>query len=101
MVPEEVAWATIVFLLKGRGGYQGIGLVEVVWKVCTAVMNFHLKRIMMLHNALNGFRAVRGTGTATLESKLEQQLVGIPHEPLFQVSWMCGRRMIPWIGVGV
>ena len=29
-VPEEVEWATMVFLPKGRGEYRGIGLVEVV-----------------------------------------------------------------------
>ena len=38
-----------------------------------------------LHNTLHGFRAGRGTGTATLEAKLVQQLVGIVHEPLFQI----------------
>ena len=30
-------------------------------------------------------RGGRGTGTATLESKLAQQLVGLAHEPLFQM----------------
>ena len=24
LVPEEVVWATMVFILKGRGGYWGI-----------------------------------------------------------------------------
>ena len=32
-VPEEVAWATMVFLPKGRGEHRGIDLVKVVWKV--------------------------------------------------------------------
>ena len=27
--PMELAWATIVLILKGKGGYQGIGIVEV------------------------------------------------------------------------
>ena len=40
---------------------------------------------MTLHDTLHGFRAGRGTVTATLESKLEQKLGGIAHEPLFQV----------------
>ena len=40
LVPEEVVWATMVFILKGRGGYWGIGLVDVVWKVCATVINF-------------------------------------------------------------
>ena len=30
LVPEELAWATMVFFLKGKAEYQVIGLVEVV-----------------------------------------------------------------------
>ena len=62
-VPEEVAWATMVLLLKGRREYREIGLVEVVWKVCKKVVNCRLKRSVTLHNKLHGFRAGRGTGT--------------------------------------
>ena len=39
----------------------------------------------MLHNALHVFRTGRGTGTAIIEANMSQQLVGIAHEPLFQV----------------
>ena len=74
-----------VFPLKREGGYWGIGLVKVVWKVCLTVVNCWLKRIGMLHYALHRFRAVIGTGTATLEAKLAQKLAGIAHEPLFQI----------------
>ena len=38
-----------------------------------------------MHNALHRFRGGRGTGTATLETKLAQQLTGLSHELLFQV----------------
>ena len=62
-----------------------MGLVEVVWKVCATVVNCCLERSLTLHDALHGFRAGRGTGTATLGAKLAQQLAGIAHEPLFQV----------------
>ena len=58
------------FTTKREGGYQGVGLVEVVWKVCTAVVNCWLKRSMTLHDALHGFRSGRGTGTFTLEETL-------------------------------
>ena len=40
---------------------------------------------MNLHDALNGFRVERGTGTETLEAKLEQKLSGIVHKTLLQV----------------
>ena len=52
---EELTWATIVLLLKGKGEYWGIELVEVVWKVCAAVMNLMTKRKVELHDSLHGF----------------------------------------------
>ena len=75
----------MAFLLKGKGGYWGIGLAEVVWKVCATVVNCRLKRSVTLHDTLHGFRAGRGMGAATLEANLVQKLSGIAHEPLFQV----------------
>ena len=68
-----------------RGGDQGIGPVEVVWKVCAAVVNCRLKRSVRLHDALHGFRSWRGTGTVTLEENLSQQLEETTHNTLFQV----------------
>ena len=32
-VPEDIAWVMMILLLKEEGGYQGIGIVEVLWKV--------------------------------------------------------------------
>ena len=56
-----------------------------VWKFCATVVNCRLNRSGTLHDALHGFRAGRGTGTATLEAKLAQELVWIAHEMLFHV----------------
>ena len=33
VVLEEIAWSNMVLILKGRRGYRGIGIVEVLWKV--------------------------------------------------------------------
>ena len=44
-----------------------------------------LKRGVVLHGALHGFRLGRGTGTATLDANLAQHIAGIAHDPLFQV----------------
>ena len=49
------------------------------------MVDFRLKRSVMLYDALHGFRAGRCAGIATLEAKLAQQLVGISHKPLFQI----------------
>ena len=86
-VPVEIAWANMVLILKGEGGYRGIGMVEVLWKVYSVVVNCWLKRNVVLHDALRGFIEGRGMGmeTATLKAKLDQQLAGLAHDPLFQV----------------
>ena len=73
------------FLPKYGGGYQVIGLVEVVWKVYATVLNFSLNRSVILYDVLHGFRLGRGIGTETLEAKLAQDLAGLAHEPLLQV----------------
>ena len=73
------------FLLKGRGEYRGIGIEGVVWKSYMAVANCWLQRSVYMHDELHGFRAGRGTCTATLEAKLVQQLAGLVHDPLLQV----------------
>ena len=59
--------------------------MEVVWKVCAIMVKLQLNRIATLYDALYGFRAGSGTGTATLEGKLAHQFSGIAHELLFQV----------------
>ena len=81
-VPKYIVWATMVLLPKGKGGNRGIVIVEVLWKVCSVVVNFQLKRISVFHNALHGFIEGIGAGTAIMDANLSQQLVGIAHDPL-------------------
>ena len=76
---------TMVLIPKGKMKFRLIGLVDAAWKVCTTVVNYRLRRGIVLYDALQGFRGGRGTGTATLEAKLDQQLAGIAHHPLFRV----------------
>ena len=75
----------MVLIPKSKGVFWGIGIVEVARKVCAAVVNCRLKQGDILHDALHRFRERRGTGTDTLETKMDQQLAGIAHEPFFQV----------------
>ena len=62
----------MLLILKGKGGYRGIGIVEVMLKVCSFVVNCCLKRSVVLQDALHGLREGRGTGMATLDAKLAQ-----------------------------
>ena len=55
-VPEEIVCANMVLITKGKGGYRGIVLVEVLRKLFSVVVNFWLKRSVVIHDALHRFR---------------------------------------------
>ena len=73
-VPTQMSWSTVVLLPKGNGDYRGIGLLEISWKVIESILNRRIASKVVFHDALHGFRARRGTGTACIEAKLLQQL---------------------------
>ena len=77
--------STVVLIPKGKGDYRGIGLVEVMWKVVAVILNRRLTSSITLHDVLHGFRAGRGTGTATLKAKLLQQLAAMREEVLYVI----------------
>ena len=79
---EEVTWQVVVLIPKGKKDYRCIVLVEVMWKVVAAILNSRFAASITYHNALHGFREGRGTGTATLEAKLLQQLAALREEVL-------------------
>ena len=64
----------MALLPKGNGDYQGIGLLEISWKVIELIINRRITDKVTFHDALHGFRARRGTGTVCIEAKLLQQL---------------------------
>ena len=74
---EEATWQAVVLIPKGNKCYQGIVIVEVMWKVVADILNFRLAASITFHDFLHGFRAGCGTGTATLEAKLIQQLAAL------------------------
>ena len=82
---EEAMWQTVVLIPKGKGEYRGIGLVEVTWKVVAVILHRRLTKGITFHDALHGFREGRGTGTATLDAKLLQQLASMREEVLYVI----------------
>ena len=74
---EETTWQAVVLISKGKKDYRDIGLVEVMWKLVAVILNRRFTSSITYHDALHGFRAGRGTGTATLEAKLLQQLAAM------------------------
>ena len=63
---------------KGGGtDFRGIGLVEVLRKAISGIINQRISSSIQFHYSLHGFHAGRGTGTTTLEEKLLQQIIAI------------------------
>eukprot|EP00978_Attheya_sp_CCMP212_P016906 scaffold44614_cov73-Attheya_sp.AAC.3 len=81
-----MAWSVMIMLPKGGGDYRGIILVEVVWKLIAIIIKAWLNVSINFHDTLvHGFQAGRGTGTATIEAKLCQQMATMQQVPLFQI----------------
>jgi hypothetical protein len=83
-VPEQMRWEIIVLLPKGGGDYNGIGLLELFWKVVEKIMVARFASIKF-HDGLHGGLWGRGTGTATIEAKLAQSLAWRVQHPLYQI----------------
>ena len=83
-VPTQMTWMIIILLPKGGGDYRGIGLLDPIWKVTEKVMVAQLS-VIKLHDCLHGGLPKRGTGTAIMEVKLQQQLAWVDQEPLYQI----------------
>ena len=83
---EEAMWQAVVLIPKGKKDYRGIGLVEVMWKVVVAILNRRLAASIAFHDFLHGFWAGSSTSTATLESKLLQQLAALREYVLYVIS---------------
>jgi hypothetical protein len=79
-----MSWMVIVLLPKGGGNIQGIGLLNPFWKVVEKIMVCRLGSIEF-HPCLHGGLPKRGTGMATIEAKLAQQLAWMGQELLYQV----------------
>jgi hypothetical protein len=69
IIPRQMLWSIVVLIPKGGGDYQGIGLLEPIWKVLERIMDRRLDAIE-LHDCLHGCRAYRGTGTRVIEAAL-------------------------------
>ena len=74
----------MVLIPKGKKDYRDIGLVEVMWKL-VAILNRRLTASITFQDFLYGFRKGSGTGTATLEAKLLQQLAALREEVLYVI----------------
>lgn len=74
-MPRSFGMGILVLIPKGvPDQYRGIALLEVIYKLVSAIINRRLAEKIVFHDAVHGFRRGRGTGTAIIEAKLRMQL---------------------------
>ena len=59
--------------------------MEVIWKVVAVILNSRFTSAITYHDFLQGFRAGHGTGTATLEVKIIQQVAALREAVLHEI----------------
>ena len=69
----------------GCGGYRGIDLVELVWKLVTVILNHHFSTSIAIHDVLHGFQTGSGTCTASLEAMLIHQLTDMREDFMYTI----------------
>jgi len=85
-IPRKFSEGILVLIPKSSPGeYRGIALLEIIYKLLSSIINRRLCEKVKLDDALHGFRAKRGTGTAIMEVKLLAQLRSRSDEPLFMI----------------
>ena len=82
---EECNWQTVVLTPKGNNNYQGIGIVEVLLKTVTGILNCRIMAAIQLQDTLHRFREDRGTKKTSIEAKLLQQLMAMREEVLYEI----------------
>jgi len=86
VVPTRARSNTLVLIPKPEAGQvRGIGLLEPIWKLTSAIVNQRLMSNITFHDDLHGFLPGRGTGTACLEAKLEAQWAFRSGHPLYHI----------------
>ena len=82
---EECDWHNAILTPKEKGDFHGIRLVEVFWKTMMEIFICHLTASIQFHDTLSGFSIVRGTGIASLEDNLIQQIMAMKEEVLYEI----------------
>ena len=95
---EECAWKMVILITKGSREFWEIGLMEVLWKMVTGILNQRFAMYIGFHGNLHGFREDWGTGTNSIESKLLQHIAAMREAFLYEIYWTPRRRTSNWTG---
>jgi hypothetical protein len=85
-LPKALHISTLVLIPKPNSrDYRGIGLLEIIRKLMTAIIDNRLRSTIEFQDEIHRFRKSRGTGTAILCNKLLCQQSNMEGKPLKQI----------------
>ena len=85
-IPSAFSVGTLVIIPKDdKGGVRGIGLLEVIHKLVSQIINLRLGEKIKFLPEVHGFRRHRGTYTAIGEAKMRMQIDACSSAPVYQV----------------
>ena len=82
---EDCTCHTVVLIPKGNKNFQGINLVDTLWKKMTRIINHQLMVVIQLHDTLRSFCNGRVTGIASLGDKLIKNIMDMMEEILYEI----------------
>ena len=86
VAPSAFLFGTLVIIPKDdKGGVRGIGLLEAIHKLISAVINLRIAEAVTFCPAVHGFRRKRGCFTAIGEAKMRMQRAACRGESLYQI----------------
>ena len=84
--PNAFKYGVLVLIPKDdAGGVRGIGLLETLHKLISAIINMRLAKSINFCEAIHGFRKGRGCYTAIGETKLRIQEATSQYKTLYQI----------------
>ena len=84
--PNAFKYGVLVLIPKDdAGGIRGIGLLETLHKLISAIINMRLAKSINFCEAIHGFRKGRGCYTAIGETKLRIQEATSQYKTLYQI----------------
>ena len=86
IAPTAFQVGTLVIIPKDdKGGVRGIGVLEVIHKLVSAIINQRMSKVINFCKAIHGFRKKRGCFTAIGEAKMRMQRAACKGITLYQI----------------
>ena len=81
----ECTWQMVLLSPKGNRNFQVVGLVEVIWKMVSVIINREIGTVVWFHEILHGLLTSWKKWIDSLKSKTPQHMMKIREEVLYNL----------------